>query len=1426
MRVLGVGRLAPEWARIVAGAISLTGCSVDLVVPVESKVGCTSDAECPSGQVCQSALGLCRTPAQLDNEPPRLVEGSVLLDPQAGKRGTIFSLQLDADEPLRGAPQVVVQAGTSPRPFVLAQQEGTRFVFNYTALGDEPEEQWPVLVTLEDLSGNVANGIGAASIRFDFSAPRLVGAPQLAPSQINAGAAATLAFVLDEDAAAQPIVTMTDRDPPFTVVAWTPNADPLGADDRRTFRFSYSPMGAQLNATFLIAISAVDLAGNATEPPLAAGELVVDTELPFVQSVEPVLYERDAGNPLAAIAAMRNGVKATVVFRTNEPLAATPLVRAVCSGTPLALTRRVNEDSATLFSYSLTLSAVDAAPSGVCALQADLADLAGNHVDAAPLGAELRLDRDLPSAASAVNSSLVKHLRVPWGAPFTSGVGGQYVVASDFAAVVDPSTSGVALGAFAADGDSVVEVRVYTAEAAGQRVGIIERDVSGWRVAPLFATDSRELWLAVIDEAGNESPDRVRVRSTEWVATLGHKVAGSSFENPHRFLRRQWFTAALDGPGAIEGDATLGIDSVGATAAPWAASDAGAASWRHLAIAYTLTPRMGAAMAYDSARGRTVMFGGSSLAADCDDTLGSTCAGPWEWDGVRWTQITPQDPEGDGNPLPTTGAAMVFDSVRNVVVMFGGDASLANPDPLRPALWEWNGVSWARRCDGVPASDTCGSALPPARTRHAMAFDSLRGQVIVFGGCTSSGCAGGDLSDTWEWDGSLWQKRCDGVPASDVCPTHPIGREGAAMAFDPYRGKTTLNGGLWTSWPYPLETWEWDGSTWERRCDGSPVGDTCTEPVFRYMHGMAFDEQRRKIVMFGGQSGYSQPSAADVWEWDGTTWDKRCDGSPVGDTCPAMPSARRGYGMVYDAMAKQIVLFAGRADADCGTGSVWCDDTWSWDGAAWRQVGPFDAEKDGNPSARFGHAMAYDENAKEVLLFGGGNDSGIGVGLDDTWAWNGRDWTLRCSACTSLERPPARAFHAMTYSPTAGKVVLFGGKTKAMRCDYPGPTRLQDTWEWTGTIWDHRCDGTPAADTCSGAPVAREKAVLTRDAGGNAMLVGGYAGSGLNCGTGFAYCAQAWVWNGADWAVDASVPQPSGRTGPGLAFDGASSLVLGGADGSECNAATTSGDMWLSQTGTWTAPTPLLMPENRWDSSLVTDESSGRVVLFGGYSDQCLPQHCEKLWTWKTGTWSVVDITDVEGDGSPLARRHHAMAYDKTRGQLLLFGGATVMRHPIYGWTSTWRGGDTWALDLGAAERPAELADFVYGAAGTDGAETLDDIEVGWYAAGQGEGSSPASDGAVLYVWSLGRWVPLASHQTPPTVAPVAYGPAEPWLLHWSCQGDAQCAALSTAARARRFFQGNERQVHLAVAPAARNGAGYATIETDYLEVRIRYSLP
>src|SRR5688572_14048139 len=129
------------------------------------------------------------------------------------------------------------------------------------------------------------------------------------------------------------------------------------------------------------------------------------------------------------------------------------------------------------------------------------------------------------------------------------------------------------------------------------------------------------------------------------------------------------------------------------------------------------------------------------------------------------------------------------------------------------------------------------SSMFEGRWGHAMAHDSVRGRVVLFGGHDGSG----ELSETWEWDGSTWSQRS---PA-----TIPAARHRHAMSYDAARGRAVLFGGM--SGTAPLsDTWEWDGTNWIQRFP-------TTSPPARYGHALAFDRTRARATLFGGSDATS-----------------------------------------------------------------------------------------------------------------------------------------------------------------------------------------------------------------------------------------------------------------------------------------------------------------------------------------------------------------------------------------------------------------------------------------------------------------------------------------------------------------------------------------------------------------------------------------
>jgi hypothetical protein len=420
------------------------------------------------------------------------------------------------------------------------------------------------------------------------------------------------------------------------------------------------------------------------------------------------------------------------------------------------------------------------------------------------------------------------------------------------------------------------------------------------------------------------------------------------------------------------------------------------------------SPRLDHAMAYDNARGETVLFGGWKD----DDYFGDT----WAWDGESWTF------KSNSGPTARASTAMAYDSARSATVLFGGWGDSFGPSD---DTWEWDGTTWAER-------NVFG---PRGRGEHAMAYDSHRGVTVLFGGYTLGPADGPmPLDDTFEWNGTSWTARFSTGPLPSTyiamaydsirqatvlftrqwypdprgetwewrgtdwtlqSTTGPPPRSYHAMAYDRSRGVTVLFGG-WNNTNGALgDTWEWDGASWTRR-DG--IG-----PSPRDSHAIAYDSVRDVTVLFGGWSD-SVGALGDTWEWDGTTWTLR---STTG------PSARYWHAMAYDSARGATVLFGGRHLYQP------LGDTWEWDGAAWT------LRSSAGPSPRYSHAIAYDTGRSVTVLYGG-----YAAGTE-TWEWDGFDWTVQ-----SASAPFPREGHAMAYDGRRQITVLFGGSERA------------DTWEY------------------------------------------------------------------------------------------------------------------------------------------------------------------------------------------------------------------------------------------------------------------------------------------------------------------------------------------------------------------------------------------
>ncbi len=125
------------------------------------------------------------------------------------------------------------------------------------------------------------------------------------------------------------------------------------------------------------------------------------------------------------------------------------------------------------------------------------------------------------------------------------------------------------------------------------------------------------------------------------------------------------------------------------------------------------------AAAFDRQRQVAVLFAGMNSSGYISET--------WEFDGTTWIKQSPLAASPAGRQL-TSG--VYFEGIGKFVV-FGG----YNSGGFLNDTWEWNGTEW------TPGNQH-GSAAPSGRYAAPLVYDSLRERCVLFGGFASGGAVG------------------------------------------------------------------------------------------------------------------------------------------------------------------------------------------------------------------------------------------------------------------------------------------------------------------------------------------------------------------------------------------------------------------------------------------------------------------------------------------------------------------------------------------------------------------------------------------------------------------------------------------------------------------------------------------------------------
>jgi hypothetical protein len=360
-------------------------------------------------------------------------------------------------------------------------------------------------------------------------------------------------------------------------------------------------------------------------------------------------------------------------------------------------------------------------------------------------------------------------------------------------------------------------------------------------------------------------------------------------------------------------------------------------------------PRAGSGGAYDSSRGRLVVSGGSHDGGEL-----------WEWavDGGTWSML-----QSEARPSQRAGASLNFHAPSGSAFLFGG----AETDEL----WELTRTGmWLNRTPSPRPA-----AWPPPRSFHAAGYDSVRDRIVLFGGANDAGL----LSDVWELDpnGATWARKAP-MPGAMT----PTPRFSTPMVFDKSRGRFLLFGGGVTSVSSFVSSdalWELDSAT-GRFNSLSPN----PRPPMRWPPGLtapalAYDEQRGRLLVFGGRNSFV---ASDVlWEWDpgNGEWTNLTPSPRPREWPPATHSHR----MEYLPRRGTVLLFGGDA-AGMATTQLW---EWNPSSKQWGRWSP-SPRPTAWPLAGTNAATTIDAESERLLAFGGeapGSPDGLS---NETWEFD------------------------------------------------------------------------------------------------------------------------------------------------------------------------------------------------------------------------------------------------------------------------------------------------------------------------------------------------------------------------------------------------------------------------------------------------------
>jgi len=620
------------------------------------------------------------------------------------------------------------------------------------------------------------------------------------------------------------------------------------------------------------------------------------------------------------------------------------------------------------------------------------------------------------------------------------------------------------------------------------------------------------------------------------------------------------------------------------------------------------------------------------------------------------------------HPSPRVYPAMAFDEQAGTGVLFGGrglDDPATGLVHATNETWLWVSGQWVQQFL---------ETLPPARSSHAMTYDSQRERVILFGGRKEATIPREPWTyygDTWVYKNGQWQQL--------ETATAPPPREFGAMTYDRERDKVLLFGGFTYNTDGKTikqltDTWEFDGVSW---AEVSSSGPAVAKPL------VSFDAARHETIMLG--VGTTLETLMHRWVPDSRTW--------IRETPTTLPTCVNEAGLTYQVHNQRLALVGGLCSGT--TPSV--DETWEWDGDNWTKL-------ETSLTTRFtGAAVAYDVTAGRLVRYGG-LAAFASAPDSSTYTYRNLIWRFNSAAAN----PAARSLLVLRADPVRNTLWLMGGLSEfsiantifynddfwrfqngqwyeevrvpdlPLQCATPLSAFDSDrsvmvvvcgdggVFEWNGSAWK-------SFSGLQDTPDPRRFAGLAYDANlKKTVYFGGY--DGVN------YRDDTWTWNGTGWTEVKPKDEPENRGQMAMWYDplAKKTILFSGVGRPNIDEKVTRfNDMWSFDGTNWTTMAVTQTPGIRFGSQVAVDPRDSKVLLFGGLRATVEGKIVEQfygndLWQWDgaTSRW-----TEIVVPGGPSPRQNVGFDFDPSLGKFVLFGGfaGNFYHSDVWTWDgSTW----------------------------------------------------------------------------------------------------------------------------------------------------------